>query len=101
MNRDADLIDNHFNLNIDTPDQVDGFVSSISICLSNVRKMPMDNTCVEHKTCKYGRFLRQNSKKWYTWCFPKQVMYNAYDLLLMSDKQTQNQIVVISQTGRK
>ena len=28
-------------------------------------------------------------------------MYDAYDPLLMLDKQTRNQIVVISQTGRK
>ena len=28
-------------------------------------------------------------------------MYDAYDLLLMVDKQTQNQIVVISQTGTR
>ena len=28
-------------------------------------------------------------------------MYNAYDPLLMLDKQTRNQVVVILQTGRK
>ena len=28
-------------------------------------------------------------------------MYDAYDPLLMLDKQIQNQIVVLSQTGRK
>ena len=100
-NKNLIVIANRFNLDIDTQEQADGLLSSISIGLSNARKMPMDNTCVEHETCKYGRFLRQNSEKWYTWCFPKQVMYDAYDPLSMLDKQTRNQIVVISQTGRK
>ena len=100
-NKNLIVIVNRFNLNIDTPEQADGLVCSISIVLSNVRKILTDNTCVEHETCKYWRFLRQNSEKWYTWCFPKQVMYNAYDPLLMLDKQTRNQVVVILQTGRK
>ena len=55
------VIANRFNLNIGTPAQADGLVSSISIGLLNVHKMPMANTWVEHKTCTYGRFLRQNS----------------------------------------
>ena len=100
-NKNLIVIANRFNLDIDTQEQADGLVSSISIGLLNARKMPMDNTCIEHEPCKYGRFLRQNSEKWYTWCFQKQIMYDAYDPSLMLDKQTRNQIVVISQTGRK
>ena len=100
-NKNLIVIANKFNLDIDTQEQADGLVSSIAIGLSNVRHIPMDNTCVEHEICKYGRFLRGSSESWYTWCFPQQVMYDAYDPLLMVDKQTRNQIVVISQTGTK
>ena len=53
-NNNLIVIANRFNLTIDTPKQDEGLVSSISIGLSNVCKMPMDNTWVEHKTCKYG-----------------------------------------------
>ena len=100
-NKNLIVIANKFNLDIDTQEQADGLVSSIAIGLSNQRHIPMDNTCVEHEICKYGRFLRGSSESWYTWCFPQQVMYDAYDPLLMVDKQTRNQIVVISQTGTK
>ena len=93
------VIANKFNVEIDTQEKADGLLSSISIGLSNSRKMPMDNTCVEHEICKYGRYLRQNSEQWLTWCFPKQFMYDAYDRSSMLDTQTRNQIVVISQTG--
>ena len=65
-NKNLIVIANRFNLDIDTQEQADGLVSSISIGLSNAQKMPMDNTCVEHETYKYGRFLHQNSEKWYT-----------------------------------
>ena len=85
-NKNLMVIANKFNLEIDTQEQADSLLSSISIGLSNAREMPMDNTCIEHETCKYGRYLRQNSEKWYTWCFPQQVMYDAYDPSSMLDK---------------
>ena len=74
-------------------------MSSITISLSNVGQITKDNTWVEQETCKFGRYLRQNSKKWYTWCFLQYLFYDAYDPVLMADDKTINQIVVILFTG--
>ena len=93
------VIANRFNLDINTPQQAESLVTSIAIGLSNVRQMPMDNTLVEHITCKFGRYLHKNGETWYTWSYPKQVLYDAYDPVFMADVKTRNQIVVISRTG--
>ena len=93
------IIANRFNLDINTPQQAESLVSSIAIGLSNVRQMPMDNTLVEHITCKFGQYLRKNSKTWSTWNYPEQPLYDTYDPVWMADIKTRNQIVVISCTG--
>mmetsp|Transcript_3209 Transcript_3209/g.3553 ORF Transcript_3209/g.3553 Transcript_3209/m.3553 type:complete len:158 (+) Transcript_3209:93-566(+) len=98
-NKNLVVIANRFNLDIYTPEQADSLVSSIAIGLSNVRQMAMDNTLVENVTCKFGQKLHHNSKKWYTWSFSQQVLYDAYDLVIMADDKTRNQILVISHTS--
>ena len=98
-NKNLGVIATKYNLDLDTPQQAESLITSISLGLSTIRQMPMDNTLVEHITCKFGRYLRKNSNSWCTWNLPRQPMYDAYDPVLMADLRTRNQIVVNSCTG--
>ena len=98
-NKNLVVIADKYNLDINTPQQAGSLITSISMGLSNIRQMPMDNTLVEHITCKFGRYLRKSSNSWCTWNLPRQPIYDAYDPVLMADLRTRNQIVVNSCTG--
>ena len=90
-----------FNLDIDTPEAAETLLSSVAIGLSYERQVPIDRACLEHEICKFGRHLRKAGETWRTWCLPNQFLYDAYDIDVMNNKLTQNNIVVIHSNGEK
>ena len=98
-NKNLGVIATKFNLDLDTPQQAESLITSISLGVSTIRHMPMDNTLVEHIRCTFGRYLHKNSNSWCTWNLPRQPIYDAYDPILMADLRTRNQIVVNLCTG--
>ena len=88
-------------MDIDTPEAAETLLSSVAIGLSYERQVLIDRACIEHEICKFGRYLHKTGENWVTWCLPNQFLYDAYDIDVMNNKLTQNNIVVIHSNGEK
>ena len=90
-----------FNLDIDTPEAAETVLFSVAIGLFYERQVLINRACIEHEICKFGRYLRKAGGNWVTLCLPTQFLYDAYDIDVMNNKLTQNNIVFIHSNGEK
>lgn len=91
----------NFGFEINNQQQSQAFFDAVKSGISHRYGYELDANTVENLICKYGRRIRHCHTQWKVWCFPRQILFNAYDEQNMKDESTKNNIIALFHDGTK